>query len=113
MPKTANLQGLSVAVAARLMNVSERSVYMAQQLTMTGRADLVEQVETDKLSLLGALKQAVPHVYSRPPDRVRALAKAWEVCSAEERKSFLELLTPIESTGLTHNQRPKGLCDVS
>jgi len=111
-PETANLQRLSIAAAARLMNVSERSAYMARELMRTNRTDLCQDVENGKLSLLAALRQAKPAKYDKPPDRISALLKAWHKCSVEERNAFLEMITSKCGTGVTHNHRPKGLCDV-
>jgi hypothetical protein len=47
-PMTANLQAnttLTVKQATKLLNVSERLLYMARELMNTGRADVVAEVE--------------------------------------------------------------------
>ena len=47
---TANLQNdITVKQAARLMNVSERSVYNAKRLCRSGREDLCSRVERGEL----------------------------------------------------------------
>ena len=88
MANTANLQRLTVKQAARVMNVSERSVYMAGELMRTGRHDLVAAVEAGTLKLHAALKAARParQPRSKAVDKLRA---AWVRASPEDRAAFL------------------------
>jgi hypothetical protein len=78
-----------------MWNVSERSVYMAKELVATGREDLADKVHLGKLSLLGALKLALPHKYGsgrnyRPgDDRYDALIRAWNACDEREKSRFI------------------------
>jgi hypothetical protein len=94
---TAALQAqFTVKQAARLMNISERMVYMARELVATGREDLLEQVEAGKLSTLGALKLAKPEKYDKPKDRFTALVRAFNACDDDERDRFVfEILRAI------------------
>ena len=58
-PPTAHLQQrVTVRAAALLMNVSERSVYMARELQATGRNDICAEVDAGRLTIAGALKLA-------------------------------------------------------
>jgi hypothetical protein len=82
---------MTVKQAARMMNVSERTVYTAKELLATGRDDLIEQVEAGKLKLFRALKLAKPEKYapaSPDPARYLALVKAWNACTDDERALF-------------------------
>ena len=89
---TANLQGrVSVRDAARLMNVSERTVYMARELLQTGRADLCAACERGEISLLAALRAAKPEKYRRAPNP-GTLVKAWQRASEAERQALLSYL---------------------
>ncbi len=79
---TANLQSgnksrLTVKQAAILMNVSERTIYMARELKRTGREDLVTAVEQGKMSLHAALKLARPKRYAKSKYARSALMSAW------------------------------------
>jgi len=86
---TANLQtGLTVKQAARLMNVSERSVYNARKLRRSGRDDLVARVECGELSINAALKLAYPQQAEPKPDALALLMKVWCVVSPEDREAF-------------------------
>jgi len=85
---TANLQTHRVTAkqAAAVMNVSERSVYMAGRLMGSGRADLVEAVEQGRMSLHAALREIDG---PKPRDGLRELARAWAAATEEERETFL------------------------
>jgi hypothetical protein len=87
---TANLQtGLTVKQAAQLMNVSERSVYLARKLARSGRADLCAAVERGELSMHAALQQIEP---PRRKDTLKPLLLAWNAATQSEREAFLEAL---------------------
>lgn len=88
---SANLQlGLTVAQAAKLMNVSERSVYMAKELLATGRDDLSAAVLSGTMSLLAALRIAKPEKYGpKRKDGLAVLRRAWATASENERDAFL------------------------
>ena len=47
---TANLQNFTVRQAARLMNVSERMVYMAGELIGSGNTDIIRAAEEGRIS---------------------------------------------------------------
>jgi transposase-like protein len=84
---TANLQGwVTVREAARLMNVSERSIYMARQLLRSGRGDLVQAAERGEISLHAALQVIAP---KRPKDGLAPLIRAWNSATETERLVFL------------------------
>jgi hypothetical protein len=86
---TANLQGgFTIKQAAAVMNVSERMVYMARELMQTGRADLCAAVESGKLTILAALKEAKPERYCAP-DRAERLRRLWNSLSEAERADFI------------------------
>jgi hypothetical protein len=93
---TANLQhGMTVKDAARVMNVSVRSVYMARELLATNRSDLVAEIDAGRMTILGALKIAKPEKYSpkpKPDAGLKALRAAWERASASERDDFVVYL---------------------
>jgi predicted DNA-binding transcriptional regulator YafY len=84
---TANLQtGLTTKQAAQLMNVSERSVYLARKLVRSGRADLCAAVERGELSLHAALKQIEP---PRRKDTLKPVVLAWNAATPGERQAIL------------------------
>jgi len=85
--KTANLQRITVRQAAEIMNVSERSVYMARKLARL-RPDLEDEVVAGRLSLNAALRIAEKRA-SEPQPRLSALRKAWAACSDAERNEFV------------------------
>ncbi|MHC2273540.1 uncharacterized protein YccT (UPF0319 family) [Bradyrhizobium diazoefficiens] len=88
---TADLQtGPTVAQAARLMNVSERLVYMVGELRATGRYDLLQAVERGDMSVLGALKLAKPEKYARPKKvTMRQLQTAYLAADERTKLEFL------------------------
>jgi hypothetical protein len=79
---------MTVRDAARLMNVSERMVYMARELQIC-RPDLAAKVMAGELSVLAALRIAKPEKYSKKREPLDALKNAWVRASAAERMSFL------------------------
>lgn len=83
---TANLQ-LTVRQAARVMSISERSVYSARRILRSGRIDLVEAVEQGRMSINAAIQILDG---PRRVDGLAALARAWGAASEEERATFLE-----------------------
>lgn len=91
MTTTANLQTkLTVAQAAKVMNVSERSVYMVGELMATGRQDLLQAVERGDISILGALKLAKPDKYAKPKRvSLRQLQKHYLGADERTKQQFL------------------------
>lgn len=87
----ANLHKSSVADAARLMNVSKRSVYEAHRLIRSGREDLCRRVQAGELSLHAALIEAGLKRKAES-DRLSALCRAWNACTESERTEFVGLL---------------------
>ena len=86
---TANLQtGLAVMQAARLMNVSERSIYNARKLCRSGRDDLVARVECGELNIIADLKLAYPQQVKPKPGALALLVNAWFAASPEDREAF-------------------------
>lgn len=84
------MQRLTVRDAARLMNVSERAVYMVGELQRAGRDDLIREVEAGRMSILGALKIAKPERYGPKQDaNPSALRRAWQSSSESDRIAFL------------------------
>ena len=65
-------QRLTVREAARIMNVSERQVYLAKELLRTGQDDLADRVMAGELTTLGALKIAQPEKYAPKPEGAAA-----------------------------------------
>ncbi len=92
---TANLQAkVTVKEAAKLMNVSERSVYMAMKVLRSGRQDLIDAIDKGEISTNKAVSmlenKAKPTKYDR-------LVKAWNACSEEEKARFLVAIDGIRS----------------
>ncbi|MBB3018610.1 lipopolysaccharide biosynthesis protein [Microvirga lupini] len=93
MSKPANLQchGLTVREAAKIMNVSERSVYSAMKIhrlaKAQGRQDIIHAVEQGRMSINGALKQLT--ATNPKQDRLAAICRAWKQASEQERLDFL------------------------
>lgn len=81
---------MTLAEAAKLNNVSLRSVKYARELRNTGREDICARVEAGELSLQAALRLAKPERYGpKPKGGLRALKKAWAVATPDEREAFL------------------------
>lgn len=94
--QTANLQPrLTVAQAAKLMNVSERAVYMARRIRRSGRCDLEAAIMAGTLSVLAAIR--LLDGPKRAPDGLRAIAKAWANATQEERETFLETVNSLRA----------------
>jgi len=90
-PVAANLQQLTVrervAAIAKMMNVSERMIYLGIKLQRSGRADLVDAVRAGTLSMHAALAQLDP---PKPKDDgYTKLVKAWNAASEDEQARFL------------------------
>ncbi len=92
---TANLQTkITVMEAAKLMNVSERSIYMASKVLRSGRQDLIDALEKGELSI----NKAVSMLENRPKlTKYDRLVKAWNICSEEEKSRFLVAVNGILS----------------
>lgn len=87
-PDTANLLprlALTVKDAARLMNVSERSVYMARRV-LRARPDLADAIMRGELSLHAAA-QIVGG--AKAPDHFAALCRAWKGATEDEQARLL------------------------
>ena len=93
----ANLQGMSARDAAKMMNVSERMVYMALELQRSGRGDLIAAVEAGGMSLHRALGLAKPARYGSRRDGCATLFRAWQAAAPAERAAFLRLVTPPDA----------------
>jgi hypothetical protein len=79
-----------VAALAKIMNVSERMIYLAMQLQRSGRADLIAAVERGTLSLHAAIAKLEP---MKPKlDGYTKLVKAWNAASEEERMRLLDAI---------------------
>jgi hypothetical protein len=89
MNASANVQTVTVRLAARALNISERLVYMGRELLNTGRDDLVRDVEGGRLSLHGALALAKPAKYGQARGSAGRLLGAWRRASDADRAAFL------------------------
>jgi hypothetical protein len=90
-PDTANLQSmprLTIKQAAKLMNVSERLVYMCKRVRRL-RPDLYERIERGELSVNAAMRIVDG---TKPQDRFAALCRAWNRASDDEQARFLVIL---------------------
>lgn len=77
---TANLQ-ITVKEAARIMNVSERSVYMMRKI-MRLRPDLIPDIEAGTLTINAAMDK----INKKPPQTSwERLVKAWNAATEEDR----------------------------
>lgn len=77
---TANLQ-ITVKEAARIMNVSERTVYMSRKIARL-RPDLVPAIEAGALTLNAAMAQ----IDERPKQTSwERLVKAWNAATEDDR----------------------------
>lgn len=84
--KAANLQvGLTVAQAATLRNVSERSVYMARAVLRL-RPDLVAEVEAGSMSIYAAYGLATDKPKPTSWDR---LVSAWNNATDDDRARLI------------------------
>jgi hypothetical protein len=83
---------ISQKEAARLMNVSVRTVAMASELRRTGQSDIIAMVEGGALTLHRALKIAKPNKYDKPRDTFLTLARAWRNASPSDRRLVLATL---------------------
>ncbi len=83
---TANLQTeITVAEAAKIMNVSERTVYSARRIINSGRQDLITALEKGKISI----NKAVSMLENKPkPTKYDRLVVAWKACSDEDQSRF-------------------------
>ena len=87
---TANLQSrMTIKQAAKLMNVSERGVYMAIELLGTDRDDLITAVKRGEIKLHAALVVAKPERYGKAKNGLSALTRAWRSATEGERVTFL------------------------
>lgn len=86
---TASLQ-MTVAQAAQIMNVSERSVYLARKVAGL-RPDLVPAIESGVLSVNAAIEQIDGKKKTSTWDR---LVKAWNAATDEDRARLI-----AEATG--------------
>lgn len=77
---------LTIDQAAKLMNVSRRSVFNARELRQTGRTDLWEAVESGEIGLTAALRLAKPEKYGTGKrDCLKEVQRAWNAATAEDR----------------------------
>jgi hypothetical protein len=91
---TANLQSpMTVRQAARLMNVSERSVYMAGRI-LREAPDLEPEINAGRLSLHAATR-LLDERQGRARSVEPALRKAWRLASPEERGDFVVWLADV------------------
>lgn len=79
----------SVKQAAQMMNVSERSVYMARELQRCGRPDLCSRAKAGELTILEALRIAKPDKYAKR-DKVEQWLAAFRAWDAETRSRAIE-----------------------
>lgn len=75
---------LTVKQAARLMNVSERAVYMAAKVQRL-RPDLAEEIRAGRMSTNAALR--IAEGKSKPTSWDR-LVRAWNNASDDDRRRF-------------------------
>ena len=92
---TANLQAkVTVKEAAKSMNVSERSIYLARKLLRSGRQDLIDAVKKGEIST----NKAISMLENKPkPTNYDRLVKAWNACSEGEKARFLVAINGIRS----------------
>ena len=81
---SANLQP-TVAQLAKLMNVSERSIYLARKVRRL-RPDLVPAIESGELTLNAAIEQVEGKA---KPSAWHRLVKAWNAASDEDRARLI------------------------
>jgi hypothetical protein len=85
---TANLQ-ITIKQAATLMNVSERSVYMARKVGRN-RPDLEPEIMAGRMSLHHAYQLSTNN--RTKPTKLAKLLALWRSASDEDRKKFLILI---------------------
>ena len=92
---TANSQAkVTVKEAAKLMNVSERSVYMARKVLRSGRQDLIDALDKGEIST----NKAVSMLENKPkPTKYDRLVNAWNASSEDEKARFLVAINGIRS----------------
>ncbi|MEX0319029.1 MAG: hypothetical protein AB3N21_13810 [Ruegeria sp.] len=83
---------VTVKQAAELMNVSERSVYLARAVNRL-RPDLATEIEAGRLSINEAHRIATGKSKPTCWDR---LVKAWSAASPAEQKRFYSMLRQQE-----------------
>ena len=84
---TANLQtGMTVKQIAKVMDISERSIYSARRLIRTNRTDLIEAVDRGNMSVNKALSIAG---LKQPTSAYQRLIRAWNSCREDEKERFL------------------------
>lgn len=115
-PRSANLQNgkVSQSDAAKMLNVSQRTVASAKAVVEDGIPDLVEAVEQGEMSvslasLIATLPEKDQHEVLAEPDKKKAaqkkrqqvkpkptgldnLLKAWRKANSDERVEFLEAI---------------------
>jgi hypothetical protein len=85
--KPANLQRPTAEQAAKMMNVSVRTVYDAARLQRTGRDDLIARANAGELTIHRALVLAG---VKREPSRLDRMKTAWNGVSDDDRAAFLD-----------------------
>jgi hypothetical protein len=86
---TANLQ-MTVRDAVKLMNVSERLVYMSRRVVRSGKLDLVDAINRGDMTTHATLR--IIEGPEPPPDRYDALVQAWNAASEEDRRRLLDAI---------------------
>jgi hypothetical protein len=81
---------MSVKEAARLMNVSVRSVHLARELQRC-RPDLADRCLAGELTLRQALRLAKPEKYAKR-DKVEQWLAAWRAWSPDDQSRALQAL---------------------
>lgn len=82
---------ITVKEAARMMGVSERSVYLVRELQHCSRPDLCERVKAGDLTILQALRIAKPEKYAKR-DKVEQWVAAYRAWDPETRLRAIEAL---------------------
>ena len=88
----------SVKEAARLMAVSERSVYQARELQRCNRPDLNSDVRAGNLTIREALRIAKPEKYAKR-DKVEQWIAAYRAWDTDTRDRALAGLRMVETSG--------------
>jgi hypothetical protein len=95
----ANLQ-MTVKDAAKLMNVSERLVYMSRRVVRSGRLDLVDAITRGDVTTDAALR--IIDGPKPPPDRYAALVRAWNAACEEDRRRLLDAIAEATASASPH-----------